>query len=67
MIGQIKTIGNKKVVKKFLLIPFKDKNRGWQWMKSVLMVEVLLPDPVIVSMGWYNLRIATVDDLIELI
>lgn len=70
MVKDYHHIGKKRIVSKFLLFPFKDKGK-WHWMRRVLMVEILiltapiLPVPIPI-IEWVNLRIATIDDLINI-
>lgn len=55
----------KRLVFKFLLLPFKDKGK-WYWFKEVLMVQFLLPMPIIWSYDWFDSHIATTDDIINI-
>lgn len=55
----------KRIVSKFLIIPFKD-NGKWHFFKRVLMVQLLLPMPIVYGFDWYNSNIATIDDIINI-
>jgi hypothetical protein len=55
----------KRIVVKFLLIPFKDKGK-YHFFKKVLMVQFLLPMPIMWSYDWFDSHIATIEDIINI-